>query len=347
MEDVVSVIHENGIGQITLNRPKALNSLNTSMLMKIKETLTAWRNDDRVVVILLDGAGEKGFCAGGDIKMLYAAKDSEAKKLEALTFFEVEYNVDLMVAEYPKPIVAILDGIVMGGGVGLSYGASHRIITEKTKWAMPEMNIGFFPDVGAAYFLNQTPGYIGRYLALTSEVIAKEDILYSRAADHYIETANLTEFMEAFLQGDWKANNINDSITTFIQDFESSLAMEKSNLARFKEKIDQHFSYETVEAIIASLSRDSDTFSVQIKETILSKSPTSVKVTLQQLIRGEGESLKTCLATDKIIAKRFLSHDDFYEGVRSVIIDKDQNPQYQYHKLSDVTDQLVESFFQK
>ncbi|HLR68640.1 enoyl-CoA hydratase/isomerase family protein [Virgibacillus alimentarius] len=345
MEDVLFKIHDNGIAEIILNRPKALNSLNTSMLLKMKEKILAWQDDTRVSAVLLSGSGEKGFCAGGDIKKLYAAKDSDENMKEALEFFDIEYEVDLLVSEFNKPIVAILDGIVMGGGVGLSYGASHRIITEKTKWAMPEMNIGFFPDVGAAYFLNQAPGYIGRYLALTSEIIRGEDIVYSNAVQHYIPSDRLPQFKETLLQADCQVEKIYDHLDKIIQEYAEPINQEKSNLANLRSMIDEHFRHESVETIIESLTNSTDEFSVNTKNTILEKSPTSLKVTLAQLIKGEGQSFKTCLETDKRIVKNFLNHADFYEGVRSVIIDKGQNPKYQYKQLSDVSGELVKSFF--
>jgi len=166
--EVLFSISDNGVATILLNRPKALNSLSLEMVQAIGTTLEDWANNNQVKAVVMKGAGTKGLCAGGDIKTLYAAKDSAEGLEKANDFFITEYKTDLAVAQFPKPIIACLDGIVMGGGVGLTNGASMRIVTERTIWAMPEMTIGFFPDVGAAYFLNKAPGFVGRYLALTA-----------------------------------------------------------------------------------------------------------------------------------------------------------------------------------
>ncbi|RFA32148.1 3-hydroxyisobutyryl-CoA hydrolase [Virgibacillus dokdonensis] len=346
MSDVLFSKKEHGIATITLNRPKAINSLTSGMLSPIYERLLEWENDSDVQLIILNGEGQKGFCAGGDIKTLYQAKENEEAFEKAMDFFEIEYATDKFIANFPKPIIALLDGVVMGGGVGLSYGASHRIITEKTKWAMPEMNISFFPDVGAAYFLNQAPGYVGRYLALTSEIIKGADILYANAADYYITTSQIEPLIKAVYDINWLHETETElKLTQLIKSFETELKSE-SNLAQHQEEINHHFAHQTVEEIVASLASADSLFATETKNTIVSKSPISLKVTLEQLIRGENQTLAKCLETDLIIAKNFLKTSDFYEGVRSVVIDKDKQPIYQYKQLSDVSQSVVESFFQ-
>src|SRR5699024_10742568 len=157
--------------------------------------LQEWEENSSVQIVILQGSGSKGFCSGGDMKALHKAKHDTSVLREAEQFFSTEYQTDLLVAQFSKPIIALLDGIVMGGGIGLSYGASHRIVTERTKWAMPEMNIGFFPDVGAAYFLNKASGYIGRYLALTASVLKAGDVLHIHAADAFIPSEQLDDFL--------------------------------------------------------------------------------------------------------------------------------------------------------
>ncbi|WP_077702951.1 enoyl-CoA hydratase/isomerase family protein [Virgibacillus dokdonensis] len=344
MSDVLFSKKEHGIATITLNRPKAINSLTEGMLSPIYDRLLEWENDSDVQLIILNSEGQKGFCAGGDIKTLYQAKENEETFEKAMEFFEIEYATDNFVANFPKPIIVLLDGVVMGGGVGLSYGASHRIITEKTKWAMPEMNISFFPDVGAAYFLNQAPGYIGRYLALTSDIIKGADILYANAADYHLSTSQIEPLIKAVYDINW-LQETEQKLTQLIKSFETKLECE-SNLAQHQEKVNRHFAHQTVEEIVASLASDDSPFATETKNTILSKSPISLKVTLEQLIRGENQTLTECLETDLIIAKNFLKTNDFYEGVRSVVIDKDKQPIYQYKQLSDVSQSVVESFFQ-
>ncbi|MDM5188572.1 enoyl-CoA hydratase/isomerase family protein [Bacillus sp. DX4.1] len=343
-DHVLFSVSENGIASITLNRPKALNSLSYDMLQPIGQKLKEWENDDRIAIVIMEGAGTKGFCAGGDIKTLYEARSNETALQKAEQFFEEEYEIDTFIYKFSKPIIACLDGIVMGGGVGLTNGASHRIVTERTKWAMPEMNIGFFPDVGAAYFLNKAPGHTGRYVALTASVLKASDVLYINAADRYMSSETLPTFLAEIEKVNWHQQNIHTSLKELLDTFATSPSTE-SELASVQEEIDTHFSLHTLEEIITSLEKDSSPFALKTKETLLSKSPFSLKVTLKQLMDGEEKSLEQCFATDLVLAKNFMRHEDFFEGVRSVVVDKDQNPQYKYKQLDDVSDEAVNRFF--
>lgn len=343
--EVLFSVSDGGAATITLNRPKALNSLSTEMLKPIGEKLKEWQANDQIQLIILKGAGEKGFCAGGDIKTLYKARSSQEAFKNAEIFFEEEYQVDMAIYHYPKPIIACLDGIVMGGGVGLTYGASHRIVTERTKWAMPEMNIGFFPDVGAGYFLNQAPGYVGYYLALTASVIQAADVLFTNGADCYMTSDQLDTFLARIEQLDWHTLETSTALGQLMEDY-SSTPLTNSDLANLQHKIDQHFSKNTVEEIVESLDNDASKFAQETKQFLLSKSPSSLKITLKQLIDARDKTLEECFATDLILAKNFLRHEDFFEGVRSVVIDKDRNPQYTYQTFNEFTDKDLENFFQ-
>lgn len=343
--EVLFSVSDGGAATITLNRPKALNSLSTEMLKPIGEKLKEWQANDQIQLIILKGAGEKGFCAGGDIKTLYKARSSQEAFKNAEIFFEEEYQVDMAIYHYPKPIIACLDGIVMGGGVGLTYGASHRIVTERTKWAMPEMNIGFFPDVGAGYFLNQAPGYVGYYLALTASIIQAADVLFANGADCYMTSDQLDTFLARIEQLDWHTLETSTALGQLMEDY-SSTPLTNSDLAHLQHKIDQHFSKYTVEEIVESLDNDASKFAQETKQLLLSKSPSSLKITLKQLIDARDKTLEECFATDLILAKNFLRHEDFFEGVRSVVIDKDRNPQYTYQTFNEFTDKDLENFFQ-
>ncbi|WP_461611657.1 enoyl-CoA hydratase/isomerase family protein [Cytobacillus kochii] len=345
-DEVLFTVNDKGLGVITLNRPKALNSLSLAMVQPLKEKLLRWKNNNHIQIILIKGAGEKGLCAGGDIKALYDARLNEKNKSLAMQFFKEEYELDQLIYDYPKPIIAYLDGIVMGGGVGLTYGANYRIVTERTKWAMPEMNIGFFPDVGAAYFLNKAPGYIGRYLALTAETIHASDVLYIGGADYFIKSEQFNSLLENLENMNWLDVNLDYDLNDFLNQYANNESRE-SKLSQLQEEIDLHFSFQTLEEILHSLREHPSDFATTTSDMLLSKSPSSLKVTLKQLIDGEEQSLTTCLETDFILARNFLSHSDFYEGVRSVVIDKDRNPQYDFAQLSDFTSQHVEGFFQK
>lgn len=343
-DQVLFSVNKNGVATITLNRPKALNSISYEMIGPMTQKLKEWEIDDHIHLVIIKGAGTKGLCAGGDIKTLYEASLNESALQKAEQFFEDEFQLDLLVYKFSKPILACLDGIVMGGGVGLTNGASHRIVTERTKWAMPEMNIGFFPDVGSAYFLNKAPGYTGRYLALTASVIKAPDVLYINAADFYLTSENLNTFLDNIEQIDWHTKDIHRALTELINDY-SELPVNESELSSFQTEINKHFSFQTVEEIIHSLETDASPFATQTKETMLSKSPFSLKITLKQLIDGKEKTVEECLATDLVLAKNFLKHKDFFEGIRSVVIDKDQNPQYEYKLLEEVSDEVVNNFF--
>src|SRR5699024_6998743 len=198
-------------------------------------------------------------------------------------------------------IVASLDGIVMGGGVGLSYGASHRIVTDKTKWSMPEMNIGFFPDVGAAYFLNKAPGYIGRYLALNAEVLTASEVLYINGADYYMPKEQLSNLLKEIKATNWHETTPKENLTQLVESFAEKRKTPAENLEELQEKIDQHFKYDTVEEIIKSLESDSSDFAQKTKENMLSKSPVSLKVTLKQLKKGKRKTIGEMLVNDYTI----------------------------------------------
>ena len=343
-QNILFSSNQNGLAEITLNRPKAINSLTYDMLEPLKEKLIEWEKNPEIKVIILKGAGEKGFCAGGDMKTLYDAGQNGDAIKKGDQFFNLEYEVDQLIYDFSKPIVACLDGIVMGGGVGLAYGASHRIVTERTKWAMPEMNIGFFPDVGAAYFLNQAPGKIGRYLALTSAVINGAEALYIQAADYFLSQKNLSNFVEELKTTNWHPLPPEKTLEQLIDEYVSN-PTDKGDLKGFQNEIDEHFRFDSIEEIVASLLNGTSPFASDTAKEISSKSPVSLKVTLKQLIDGEGKSLSECLDTDLVIAKNFMTHDDFFEGVRSVLIDKDHTPVYEYNNINDVPEELVNQFF--
>lgn len=344
MENVLFHKYDNGVAEITLNQPRSINSLTYDMLVKLKESLLTCERDSTIKVVILQGAGEKGFCAGGDMKTLYeAGKKGEAVE-QGEQFFTLEYEVDEMVYQFNKPIIACLDGIVMGGGVGLAYGASNRIVTERTKWAMPEMNIGFFPDVGAAYFLNKAPGHIGRYLALTSTMIKAKDVMYISAADHFMKSEQLEKFLDALKAQSFTEKTIEDTLTQLIQQYTSD-SPDEDMLKDIQPLIDEHFRYDTVEDIVDSLEKDDSDASQKMKDTLLTKSPVSLKVTLKQLVDGQGLSFADCLARDLTIAGHFMEHPDFLEGVRSVLIDKDHAPNYRFKTLKDVSENQTQEFF--
>lgn len=338
---------QQGVGWITLNRPKVLNSLNTEMVESISEQMEAWKEDKQVALVCIVGAGEKGLCAGGDIRELYDHR-SEGIEKHAERFFATEYWMDYDFWTFPKPVLAYMDGVVMGGGVGITMGASHRIVTEKTKWAMPEMNIGFFPDVGSSYFFNQLPGSLGKYLALTSSVIKAGDLMELGYADYYIHQDDWPQIVQNINEKQWTTENVQEGLNALLSayarsDYGASLLKEK------KQQIDTHFSFSTVEEIVNSLEKasvDKEDWENKTKELLETKSPTSLKVTLKQQLKGAELTYSECLKMELDMAMNFMQYDDFYEGVRAVLVDKDQSPSWNPSALVKVSEESVNSFFQ-
>lgn len=345
MEQVLFTTNKFGLATITLNRPEALNALTNDMIHAMTEQLIEWEKDPTIKVVLFTSSIERAFCAGGDMKSFYDVKQTGGDLEEAAHFFKDEYKLDELVYNYKKPIVANLNGIVMGGGVGLTQGATYKIVTETTKWAMPEMNISFFPDVGAAYFLNKAPGKVGRYVALTSQTYEAADVLYMRAANVYVPSEDLTTLLDELEHKKWSETEVEEELKTLINKYSTS-PNEKSTLAEAQKKIDTHFRYDSLEEIVQSLKKAPTTFSNQTVDIIEKLSPVSLKVTLEQMKRGANMTFRENLTMDFKIARRFLYEDDFYEGVRSVLVDKDRNPTYKYKSISEVSDDLVKSFFE-
>lgn len=345
-QEFVKCYVENGAGWIILNRPRALNALSFAMVDQIGKQLEEWKKDERVALVCLAGAGEKGLCAGGDIRTLYDHRNSNIEEV-ALSFFLTEYRMNIAVHQFPKPIVAYMNGIVMGGGVGISAGAKYRIVTEKTKWAMPEMNIGFFPDVGASYFMNQMPGYIGRYLALSSLTIGPADVLALGAADYYMDSRMWDDFCQAIRNRSWSMDTADKIISELLDEF-AVTAIPGDSLALNREKIDRHFSLESMEEIMQSLDSaalEGDEWAAQTADLLRSKSPTSLKVTLEQMKRGSGKPLVECFEMELALSMNLVKSHDFAEGVRAVLVDKDRNPQWSPSALEQVREEDVSACF--
>ncbi|WP_082683419.1 enoyl-CoA hydratase/isomerase family protein [Fictibacillus sp. FJAT-27399] len=343
-----SVVTEtiNGIGWIKLNRPSALNSLNVEMVDAIYSKLKEWKNDNQIALICIYGEGKKGLCAGGDMRAFFNLKENEVEPY-AEQFFSTEYIMDYEIHHYPKPIVIYMDNIVMGGGVGISIGASHRIVTETTKWAMPEMNIGFFPDVGASFFLNKMPGYTGCYLSLTSAILNAGDVIYIDAADYYLESVKWQTIKQEMENRAWTLDSAKQELDHLLKQHCTS-STPPSSLLLQQEKIDAHFQFDTIEEIVSSLKKEAekgDQWAEKTLKTILSISPTSLKVTLCQIQEGKEKNLLECFEMEMSLAMNFIKSNDFYEGVRSVLIDKDRAPKWNPSALEDITEEHVDSFF--
>lgn len=333
---------KNNVGWILLNRPEKLNALSYEMIKDLNDILNAWKDDDGVKLVVMEGAGEKAFSAGGDVHHLYL-KQHEDIESYAFGFFYTEYCMNMLMHLYPKPIVTYMNGITMGGGVGVAVAGSHRIVNEKTKWAMPEMNIGLYPDVAGSYFLNKAPGFIGTYLALTSTVIKPQDVLFANAADYYLTRDKWTALRKLLLVFEW-GDNVKEQLEFLIDQHQTSCD-ETSKLEKTFESINDHFKHDTVEEILDSLKASNVEYAREIYDILMSKSPTSLKVTLEQLRRGVGLDIKACLVMELNMSMNFMKYHDFFEGVRSVLVDKDRNPQWQPNTLAEVSKKTVDSYF--
>ena len=326
-------------GLIRLNRPNALNALTLEMVRGIDEALDAFEADPKLSLILLEGAGERGLCAGGYIRGLYesARAGGDLGKI----FWREEYILNARIASFPKPYVAFMDGIVMGGGVGLSAHGSHRIATENSKIGMPEVGIGFFPDVGGTWLLARAPGEIGTYYALTGNTMTGADAVHAGLADAVIASENWPALRAAFTRLDTADNA---AVRAVIGRFAISDAV--SPIATRQGWIDAMFGHESIEEIVTALAHDTSDFAQQTLQTMLGKSPTSLKLTLKLLREARASSsLQECLIREYRAALEIFVNHDFSEGIRAAVIDKDRDPKWSPARLDDVTPAIIARYF--
>lgn len=327
-------IRKNGnIGHITLTREKVLNALSHDMALKIKKALQTWANDDDVKMVLIDAAGEKAFCAGGDVQDLYA--QGKAGNFESgRDFWRDEYRLNSLIAHYNKPYIAVMNGIVMGGGVGISALGSHRIVTENTNFALPECAIGLIPDVGSSHLLSQAPGHIGEYLALTGGRVGYEDAIYCGFADHFVPQENLNEVTEDLAHSGDVANILKYSDVT-----------NPSTLIKIRAEIDRIFSLDTIGDILIALETSKADWASKALYKIKNASPISICVTLETIraVRAN-PGLNNALRQEFRFVSRAMEFGDFIEGVRALIIDKDKQAKWRFKTIADVPDDVVQMF---
>jgi len=326
---------EGAVGRITLNRPQALHALTTEMCRRMIEALVAWRHDPAVTLVLIDHSGERGFCAGGDIRMLAESGAGDGRL--AREFFFTEYRLNTLLHDYEKPLVAIMDGVTMGGGVGLSRPCRFRVATERTTFAMPETGIGLFPDVGGGWFLSRMTDHIGLWLALTGARIKAADCQLAGIATDYVESARLREL---------KAEIVADpgSVETLLTEFEGDPG--RPTLAAHQDEIARLFAGASVEAIVADLSGADSDWARQQLAILASKSPQTMKVAFRQLRLGAGMTrFSDNMAMEYRIGARVVQRHDFLEGVRAVIVDKDNAPKWDPPTLEGVTEAILDGIF--
>lgn len=323
------------LGVITLNRPKAVNALTAAMVAAMLEQLTAWADDDGVATVLVHGAGERGLCAGGDIVAIY--RDILGGGTETADFWQTEYRLNSLIAAYPKPYVALMDGLVLGGGVGISAHGSVRVVTERTRTGMPETTIGFVPDVGGTWLLARSPGEAGTHAAVTGAHLTGADALFLGLADHFVPSEKLPQLVAALEHESAEA-----AVVRFAQE------PPPSPLEGQRDWIDTCYASDDAEDILRRL-RTLDTEAggepAQAAATIETKSPTAVKVTLEALRRSRSLTLDEALAQEYRVGRRFLAAPDFREGIRAQVVDKDRTPRWKPATLHEVRTADVEQFF--
>jgi len=314
------------IGFACLNRPKALNALNLNMCARLLDQFRQWKADERIVAVVLHAAGEKGFSAGGDVATVvrHVRGGTPDRYVYGDSFFDVEYTLDRMIHTYPKPLITYAHGICMGGGVGLTVGGSHRIVSENCKIAMPEIHIGLFPDVGGGYFLNRVPGGIGRVMALTGLMINEADAIFAGLADYFVPVQARDQMFDAMTQLPWTGDASSDraSLTGFLlgQHHKNKVGLATPNLMQY---------FDSWRFIAGPAAK-----------ALAGGSPTTALITEQYLRRARPKSLVQVLNMDLMMARQFQRHHDFSEGVRALLIDKDRKPQWEA-KSFDTVDPLV------
>jgi enoyl-CoA hydratase len=321
-------------GLITLNRPQALNALTHEMVVAMKARLDAWATDPEISCVVVRGAGERAFCAGGDIRAL--AESGRTGTTYALDFWRDEYILNAAIKHYPKPYLALISGFAMGGGLGISVHGNYRVADETTQVAMPDTGSGFFPDVGSSYFLSRCPGEIGMYLALTGARLKTADALYAGIATHLVRAETRPILMAALAHGENPA------------DLLSKIAVRpvpKAPLAEQCVTIDNIFCLPSVEEILQGLDEHGDEWTVATAATIRGKSPTSLKITFREVREGRTLSFDDCMRMEFRISSRIRAGYNFLEGVRVTVVDKDDNAKWQPATLAEVSDDVVDSYF--
>lgn len=323
-------------GVITMTRPNALNALTHKMVKAMTRALHTWRHDKTIAAVVIKGEG-RAFSAGGDLMAVYNARKSNAHESPPADFFADEYRLNVLIESYPKPYVALIDGIVMGGGVGVSFHGSHRIMTENATFAMPEVGIGFFPDVGGSHLLPDLGDNYGMYLALTATRVKQGDALWCGLATHTVKAENLRPLLEGIaMTGEPEAV------------LRGVFQMARRETEREKiAAIDRWFGQSSLAAVVEALEADAptDEFAAATLETMRGKSPTSLAVTFREISAGQTMSMAECMKMEYRIVSRMLAGDDFYEGIRTVLVDKGAKPVWKPASLADVSAADIDSYF--
>ena len=326
MDILFSEIDQTGI--IKLNRPKALNALNLEMAKKFYDKLLEWEENNNISRVILYGEG-KHFCAGGDVKSLVLAGKKNQLKYD---FFKIEYQLNYLISQFSKEFLSIWNGVVMGGGVGLSIYGDHRLVTDNSKFAMPEASIGFFPDVGGSYFLSNLPGNIGKYVGLTGDVLSVNELIFFGLATHYINLNDIEDVKENFIN--------NGNILSDNYEVEND-----TNIIRNIDQINELFDG-NIKKIIANLKNNNSEFSKKILDILSNKCPMSLAITTKLIDDAKGRSLKECLEIEFQLSQKIVYRDDFDNGVTSLLISKDHNPIWQPSNIDEINIDELNNYFE-
>jgi enoyl-CoA hydratase/carnithine racemase len=336
---------QHGVACITLNRPSVLNAISFSMVQKMHQCLLEWAIDDAVKVVVVRGAGDKAFCAGGDIRSLHDSVVNGDDVYRA--FFAQEYALNEYIYSYPKPYIAFMDGIVMGGGMGISQGAKYRVVTERTRLAMPETGIGFIPDVGGSYFLSRCPGMMGSYLGLTGKSIQGEDAIFCDLADWMMSSQNINQLV-LDLEAIHADAPIHQQIEALLRQQGATNQVPNASLKTIEATIQKVFASQNLQLIIQSLTQLESASPAKWSAEALTKlhknSPVAMAVTLRMIEIGKSSSLSACFVNELTLVNQWMDRADFVEGIRALIIDKDHQPHWRY-TLNEVTDEKLMTLF--
>jgi len=329
------------VGHLVLNRPKSLNAISSPMYKELSRQFLAWREDENISAVIIEGAGDRAFCAGGDVKVYLDVQNDEAALKElTVNVFQTEYAMDAMLQEYPKPYIALMDGVTMGGGCGVSVFARHRVVTERTLMAMPETAIGFIPDVGASYFLSRASGFTGLYLGLSGARMSPADALYAGLADIFVESGRMDALKMDLLSGQEPADVLN----------RYAVSAGSSELQRLQPVIDRCFSADHLEEALSRLETetggDEGEWAEKTLSVLKSRPPFSLAVAWRSITSGAEMDLKDCLSMEYRVCHRMLKRGDFFEGVRTTLVDKDDTPTWSPSSLENIDEEEVSGCFQ-
>ncbi len=350
MSEVLAEI-KGAVGCITLQRPKALNALSLSMIRSLTSALLAWRDDPAVQAVVLRGSNKEGpfgaLCAGGDIRFFHQAILAGDPSLE--DFFTEEYQLNHLIFNYPKPYIALMDGLVMGGGMGISQGATLRVVTERTRMAMPETQIGLFPDVAGGYFLSRCPGRMGEYLGLTGAHLNAHQALTARLADGWLRSEDLPGLWDRLCDGSLQTS---EGIRTWMaEQLRPAMEAPQGHEDVFSPDIDAIFGLPTVIDMVQALKASNSAWAVRVLDMLLKRSPLMLHVTLEQIRRARALTLAEVLRMERDMVRQCFhwrpgTASETMEGIRALVIDKDQNPHWQPAQLEEVTPEMVQAFFE-